>query len=467
MKGENLFDTIVAIAIFHGLGGIAVLRISGEKSFDITSKIIKPDISNAENKKLLYRSIHTIDEGKLIDKCLVALFKSPNSYTGEDVVEIYSHGGLAIPNIILEELLKAGSRMAMAGEFTKRAYINNKIDLIQAEAIEEMISAKTKDAVFLATSNLDKNFSKITNSIKKKLIDILALIEVNIDYPEEELESVDYTQIKSNIHKIKNTINHLIEDTERGRIILNGVKMAIVGKTNVGKSSLMNCLLNEDRAIVSDIHGTTRDYIDAVINIGGIPVTIIDTAGIRSTTNKIEEIGTVKSKEIINKSDIMLFVVDGLTGINKEDLDIFNLVKEKNHIIVINKIDELSNPNTTINNIMKDKLNNSSDDDLILISALKDININLLEKSILDKIQSSISTSNNQKEILVNARHKNCLLKIKECLNNAETSIEQNISYEFIALDIRKALDTLGEVIGEVETDEILDNIFNNFCVGK
>lgn len=466
MKGENLFDTIVAIATPHGMGGIAVLRLSGEKSFQIASKIIQPNIQNAEKKKLLYRNIISLKEGKLIDKCLVSLFKAPDSYTGEDVVEIYSHGGLAVPNIILEELLNAGARMAMAGEFTKRAYINNKIDLVQAEAIEEMVSAKTKDAVFLATSNLNKKFSKITNSIKKKLIDILALIEVNIDYPEEELETVDYTQIKANLNKIEDTINHLIEDTERGRVIISGVKMAIVGKTNVGKSSLMNCLLNEDRAIVSDIHGTTRDYIDAIINIGGIPVTIIDTAGIRFTTNKIEELGTVKSKEIIDKSDIVLFVVDALTGVTKEDVEIFNLVREKSYVVVVNKIDELQNQDN-INELVKNKLDVDSDVKLIPISALKEININTLEVGILDRIQSSISTTKNQQEILVNARHKNCLLKIMEYLDNADISIKQNVSYEFIALDVRKALDTLGEILGEIETDEILDNIFNHFCIGK
>ncbi len=459
MKSENLFDTITAISTPQGMGGISIIRVSGKNAIELSSKILSPKITTKTKiRKALLRNIITIKDKKLIDKGIITIFKAPNSYTGEDVVEISCHGGIAIPNIIIDELLKVGVRLATEGEFTKRAFLNDKIDLIQAEAVEELISAKTKEAVFLANSNIEKRFSSIIESIKYKIIDILSLIEVNIDYPEEDMDDVDYNQIKVNIESIKNTINDLIIETEKGRAIINGVKVAIIGKTNVGKSSLMNALIREERAIVSEIHGTTRDYLDAIINISGIPVTIIDTAGIRTTKDIIEELGTKKSKELINKSDLVLLLIDAETGITEEDKQIIELVKNRNIVVVINKID--------IKPFDKSTIEDYNFDNIIEISALKNLNINKLEEAILNKV-TNLSTTNIQKEILVNTRHKNALLKVIEFLDFAEQSIENNVSYEFIALDVRRSLDYIGEITGEISTDDILDNIFKKFCVGK
>jgi len=459
MKSENLFDTITAISTPQGMGGISIIRVSGKNAIELSSKILSPKITTKTKiRKALLRNIITIKDKKLIDKGIITIFKAPNSYTGEDVVEISCHGGIAIPNIIIDELLKVGVRLATEGEFTKRAFLNDKIDLIQAEAVEELISAKTKEAVFLANSNIEKRFSSIIESIKYKIIDILSLIEVNIDYPEEDMDDVDYNQIKVNIESIKNTINDLIIETEKGRAIINGVKVAIIGKTNVGKSSLMNALIREERAIVSEIHGTTRDYLDAIINISGIPVTIIDTAGIRTTKDIIEELGTKKSKELINKSDLVLLLIDAETGITEEDKQIIELVENRNIVVVINKID--------IKPFDKSTIEDYNFDNIIEISALKNLNINKLEEAILNKV-TNLSTTNIQKEILVNTRHKNALLKVIEFLDFAEQSIENNVSYEFIALDVRRSLDYIGEITGEISTDDILDNIFKKFCVGK
>ncbi len=462
MKSENLFDTITAISTPPGLGGISIIRVSGDKAFDISSKILTPKIKpNTKPRKTILKTIHTIDN-KSIDKGLVTIFKKPYSFTGEDMVEISCHGGIAIPNIIIEELIKAGARSALEGEFTKRAFLNNKMDLIQAEAVDEIINAKTKEAVFLAQSNIEKKFSNVLNIIKSNLINILALIEVNVDYPEDELDEVDYNRINKDIYNIKQEISRLISETEKGRAILNGVKVSLVGKTNVGKSSLMNCLLREDRAIVSHIHGTTRDYLDAVIDISGIPVTLIDTAGIRNTDDMVEELGTNKSKKIINESDLILFIIDGTTGITTEDVHIYKLLKNKKKIFLINKIDLIKEFNSKqISDIEKD-----SDDKTLYISALSKYNIDKLEKLIYNMV-ININFSITQKEILINTRHKNCLIKIIDYLEICENSIENNISYEFIALDLRKAVDYLGEITGDVSSDDILDNIFKKFCVGK
>lgn len=462
MKGENLFDTIVAISTPHGLGGISIIRLSGESAIHIINKLISPKINNKTiERKLLLRQIKTIDGNNIIDNCFIALFKSPKSYTGEDLIEISCHGGFAIPNLILEELLKTDTRIATEGEFTKRAFLNNKIDLIQAESIEEMISAKTKEGVFLAQSNLEKRFSNILDNIKHNIINILSIIEMNIDYPEEDLDIVDYNEITNKISEIKQEIIKIIDDSEKGRVILSGIKVAIIGKTNVGKSSLLNCLMKEDRAIVSEHHGTTRDYLEGIINISGIPITLIDTAGIRDTSDIIEEIGTQKSKEVLTSSDIVLFLVDSTTGITQEDLSILELIKNRKTILVINKIDL---KNLDINN--KKGLANIKFSDIVKISAIKKISINILEKAILHNIVNITSTKN-QSEILVNTRHKNLLLKLVESLNDCENSLNKNLSYEFISLDLRKSLDYLGEITGEVSSKDILDNIFENFCLGK
>lgn len=464
MKSENLFDTIVAIATPHGLGGISVIRVSGKQAFEICSKIMNPPIKKQTKTRYTYlKKIIEPDTKKVIDKSIVTIYKNPHSYTGENVVEISCHGGYAIPNMILEELLKAGARYALKGEFTKRAFLNNKIDLIQAEAVEELIKAKTKDAVYLAQSNIEKRFSDVISDIRKKLIDILSLIEVNIDYPEEELDNVDYQKISEDINNIIDKINILEKESNKGRAIIDGLKVSIVGKTNVGKSSLMNSLMRDDRAIVSEQHGTTRDYLDAVINIDGIPITLIDTAGIRNTVDTIEELGTEKSKQIIKKSDLNLLLIDPTTGITEQDKYIINLIDKKSSILVINKMDMINSITSIENNIKEIKENFG---DTVFISALNHKNIDILEKSII-KNTLGISTTNSQNEILVNKRHIITLKRIVEVLEKTIISINNNISYEFIALDIRKALDDLGEITGEIKTDDILNNIFDNFCIGK
>ncbi len=451
-------DTIAAIATGGQNAAIAVIRVSGENSFDIVEKIFyspkNKKIKELQGFRILYGYI--TDGKEQIDEVLISKFIAPHSYTGENMIEISCHGSLYIQQKILNLIIKAGARMAEPGEFTLRAFLNGKIDLSQAEAIADLIAARSEAERKMAFNHLKGHFSKKLQNLRKQLIDFVSLLELELDFAEEDVEFADRQQLHSLIEKTLSEIKNLIDSFNYGNAVKNGIPVAIVGEPNVGKSTLLNLLLKEDKAIVSDIPGTTRDAIEDIISINGIMFRFIDTAGIRETTDKIENLGIQKTKEKISKSEIVIILIDAQKPETSTILDkLSNILLDKKIIIAINKIDK-------VKNIPKIKHKNAQ---IIEISAKKGININLLEKALLNAINFNQFADN--PVILTNTRHYEALQKSFNALLRAQKAIENNISQEFISQDIREALHYIGEITGEITTDEILGNIFKNFCIGK
>lgn len=453
-----LFDTIAAIATPKGEGGIGIIRISGEKSFEILEKIFKLNKGNEiGNYKLRYGFIH--DNNKIIDEAMVVKMPGPRSYTAEDVVEINCHGGYLITQRVLELVIKNGATLASKGEFTKRAFINGRIDLSQAEAVIDIIEGKSESSLDISIKNLRGDLSKMINDFKKTLLDITAHVNVVLDYPEEGIQDPIPNNLLDDLHKVYEKANRLIESYSKGKLIKNGIKTAIVGRPNVGKSTLLNSLLREERAIVTNIAGTTRDSIEESINIKGIPLILIDTAGIRKTEDIVESIGVKKSKEIIEKSDLVLMILDSSSEFTKEDKEIIDFISENNKkvIYLLNKID-------LDRKIDISYLNNA---DIIEISAMKNIGIDDMEDKLYAYISENDVQDTGEKHILTNIRHKTALEKTKISIQNIFQTIEMELPLDLISVDLKEALDSLGEITGEITSEDILDHIFGNFCVGK
>ena len=386
---------------------------------------------------------------------LISVFKSPQTFTREDIVEINSHGGVLSVNKILELLLLSGCRLAEPGEFLKRAYLNGRIDLTEAEAVGDLISAKTENARKMAIKGVNKELNKIINSLRDKIVTLLGNIEVNIDYPEyEDAEIITKEKIHDVLSSVYDEVNKLVSDSEKGLLIKNGINVAIVGKPNVGKSSLLNALINKDKAIVTDVKGTTRDVVEDSIMIDGILINFLDTAGIRNTCDVVEKIGVEKSIEVIEESDIILFVLDSNTEFDDEDEDIFNRIKNKNIIIVYNKSDIGKNKNKKLEGF-----------DSIEISATNKTNINELKRKISDTFK--LNDINNDSLYISNTRQIVLLKKCKQIGNNIENSINNNMPIDLIEIDVKELWDTLGEITGETYKEELLDEIFSKFCLGK
>ncbi len=446
-------DTITAIATPQGVGAISVIRVSGPKSFQVIDKIFKG------KKKISESQSHTIHYGKIfsssdevLDDVLVSVFRQPHSYTGEDSVEISTHGSPLIAQKIIEVLLDNDVRLAEPGEFTKRAFLNNKMDLAQAEAVADVINSRTEASLRGARNQLDGLLSKKINFLREELINISSLVELELDFAEEDIEFVSFEEISNKINNIVGEIDILLESYSFGKVIRDGVNVAIVGKPNVGKSSLMNYILKESRAIVSHIPGTTRDVIREEASIDGILFRFFDTAGIRSTSDEIEKEGVNRSREAVKNADVVIFINDVVSGFA---VDVYNeileLKNEKKVIKVVNKID-LRNPE----NIYAD----------VYISAKTGRGINELLKLLKEKALGSQSYTE-KTAVVSNLRHFNALKKAKESLLMALDSVNKKMSGEFIAVDLRNAENQLGEIIGKVTTDDILNNIFSNFCIGK
>ena len=446
-------DTITAIATPQGVGAISVIRVSGPKSFQVIDKIFKG------KKKISESQSHTIHYGKIfsssdevLDDVLVSVFRQPHSYTGEDSVEISTHGSPLISQKIIEVLLDNDVRLAEPGEFTKRAFLNNKMDLAQAEAVADVINSRTEASLRGARNQLDGLLSKKINFLREELINISSLVELELDFAEEDIEFVSFEESSKKINNIVREIDILLESYSFGKVIRDGVNVAIVGKPNVGKSSLMNYILKESRAIVSHIPGTTRDVIREEASIDGILFRFFDTAGIRSTSDEIEKEGVNRSREAVKNADVVIFINDVVSGFA---VDVYNeileLQNEKKVIKVVNKID-LRNPE----NIYAD----------VYISAKTGKGINELLKLLKEKALGS-QTYTEKTAVVSNLRHFNALKKAKESLLMALDSINKKMSGEFIAVDLRNAENHLGEIIGKVTTDDILNNIFSNFCIGK
>jgi len=455
-------DTIVAISTPNGEGAIGIIRMSGEKSFEVINKIFlnksKNSLKSYKNRELIYG--HIMDGENVIDEVLVSLMKSPNTYTTENVVEINCHGGSVPIRRILDLILTFDVRMAEPGEFTKRAFLNGRLDLSQAESVMDLISAKTPKGFDVAYNQLEGYLSTKINAIRDKLLELMSKIEVSIDYPEEDIKDITHNEILNELNENKNIINKMLKNSETGKIIRNGLSTVIIGKPNVGKSSLLNALLKEAKAIVTNIPGTTRDVIEEYVNINGIPLKIIDTAGIRETDNEIEKIGVSRSKSFFNKADLVIFVLNNAEEISKEDREIIQYIEDKKVIVVINKTDLESKIDfNELNELLKNKI-------MLRTSITNEHGIEEVENEIAKMVYNGdIQSSEN--EYITNIRHINLIKKAFNSINAAINATESEIGYDFIEVDIKDAYDYLGEITGDAIGEDVIDKIFSNFCLGK
>ena len=454
-----LFDTITAISTPKGEGGIGIIRISGDKSFEILDKIFKPKNPNKDLGfyQFNYGFIH--DGEKVIDESMVVRMKAPKTYTCEDVVEINCHGGQFVTQKVLELVLKNGARHAEQGEFTKRAFMNGRIDLSQAEAVMDLIQGKTEKSISLSLDQLRGDLRDKINSFKKALLDITAHVNVVLDYPEEGIDDPLPVELRDNLEAVYEEATRLIESYDKGKKIKEGIKTVIVGKPNVGKSTLLNSLLREERAIVTHVAGTTRDVIEEVINIKGIPLVLVDTAGIRQTDDIVENIGVEKSKEFIEKADLVLLVLDASRELEDEDREVINQINEnhKKVIVLLNKIDLER----------KIDLDEYNFENIVEISAQKNVGIEDMEEKIYSFIVDEKVEDSSEKLIITNVRHKTALEKTKDAIRNIFETIDMGLPMDLISVDLKEALDSLSEITGEISSEDILDHVFGNFCVGK
>lgn len=455
-------DTIAAIATAPGEGGIGIIRISGEKSLQVANSIFKSisgkKIEEYNTRTLIYG--HIVDNDKVIDEVLVAFMKGPNSYTTEDVIEINCHGGFISVKKILELILSKDVRLADQGEFTKRAFLNGRIDLAQAEAIIDVINAKTDMAHTVAQSQLEGSLSKKIKDLRFNVTEILAQITVSLDFPDEDVEHITYNTLKEKTIDLQKEINKLYDTSESGKILRDGLKTVIVGKPNVGKSSLLNAILGENRAIVTDIPGTTRDVIEEFVNIKGIPLKIVDTAGIRETEDVVERIGVEKSREFFSAADLSIVVLDSSRSLDPEDIEILESVQPNKTIVLLNKTD--------LDRVINlDKIKEYiAEENIIEISALQHEGI----EKIHDKIEEMVfaGTVRNSSDLVVtNSRHKDALYKAKQSIEDALNAIESYMPLDFVEVDFKNIWDYLGYINGDTVTEDLLDTIFSNFCIGK
>ena len=447
-------DTIAAISTSIGISGIAIIRISGDNSIEIVNNIFKgKDLTKVDTHTITYG--HICDNENIVDEVLVTVMRSPKTFTREDVVEINTHGGIAITNKVLELLLLNGCRLAEPGEFTKRAFLNGRIDLIEAEGVMDLINSKTEKSRKLAMNQVNGEVSKLIKNLRNQIIELLANIEVNIDYPEyEDIEQITNNKILDSLNSIENKVINILEKSEDSKIIKDGIKTIIIGSPNVGKSSILNRLLNEEKAIVTDIAGTTRDIVEGSIQIDGIVLNVIDTAGIRKTDDVVESIGVKKSLDLIEEADLILYVLNNNQELTEEEKEIFDKIKNKNTIIIVNKFD-LENK-IDLNNLPR----------YIEMSIKEDRGINELRNRIkemfnLEKLEQNDFT------YLSSARSISILKKSLKSLEDVREGIKNNMPVDMVEIDLKKMWSILGEITGDTYTDELIDQLFSQFCLGK
>ncbi|MFZ5987479.1 MAG: tRNA uridine-5-carboxymethylaminomethyl(34) synthesis GTPase MnmE [Bacillota bacterium] len=455
-------DTIAAISTPQGTGGIGIIRISGENAFEIAQKIFKG------KKDFEQLKTHTISHGKIIDpksgdtvdEVLIAKMKKPNTFTKEDVVEINCHGGMVVLKNILELVVNQGARLAEPGEFTKRAFLNGRIDLSQAEAVIDLINSKTNESSRAAVNQLEGKLSRRLKEARSKLIELLAHIEVTVDYPEHDVEEITGQKIYKEIKEVKEKLYNIIKGFEKGRIIREGIDAVIIGRPNVGKSSLLNELSGKNRAIVTDIPGTTRDIIEEYVNVNGIPVRIIDTAGIRETQDVVERIGVEKAHKAIDDADLIIMMIDVERGLSEEDTRILDRIEDKKVIVLINKIDLVSPKEIkNIENSLKGKK-------YIKTSLKEDIGMEELGDAITELFVKGEVNLNNE-VLLTNVRHKSLIDKAISSIDEAVKAIDGGMPLDLITIDIINAADYLGQITGESVKEDVMHEIFSRFCLGK
>lgn len=457
----NLNDTIAAISTAIGEAGIAIVRMSGDDSINIIDKIFvsasKVKMAEAENRKFLYG--HICDGDKKIDEVLVVKMKGPHSYTAEDIVEIHCHGGVVSVKRILNLILSKGARLAEKGEFTKRGFLNGRIDLTQAEAVIDLIKAKTDISFDLGLNQLGGALSEVLNKLKDELVSMQALIVANIDFPDEDIEDAAYNDLLDRSNKILEKMDKLLENSKNSRLLRDGINTVILGKPNVGKSSLLNGLLKYDRAIVTDIAGTTRDVIEDYINLDGVLLKISDTAGIRETEDEVEKIGVNIAREKLKDADLVIAIFDISRDFDKDDKEILKLIENKKHIIILNK-DDLEQK------ISDDEIEKYFKDDYLRLSVMENESVMKVEKLIIDlffdgELQISSDT------VLSNLRHINALREAKKELLEVNESLNKRVFLDLIEVDLENVIAHISEITGTITTEDILDRVFSDFCIGK
>lgn len=436
--------------------------MSGQLCFEVLDKMFIPknkqSIEKIKGYTIKYGNI--VDNGEVIDEVLVSYFKAPKSYTMENMCEINSHGGNIIVKKILELCLKNGAELAEPGEFTKRAFLNGRIDLVQAESVIDIINAKSEKEVKTGIKQLEGLLSKEIAEIKQEIMDVMINIEVSIDYPEYDVEDVANAEITDMLDSVKKKLERLERSFDNGKVIKEGIKTAIIGKPNAGKSSLLNAILKEDRAIVTEYEGTTRDTIEEFVNINGIPLKLIDTAGIRETKDEVEKIGIAKSRETANTADLIIAIFDASKEIDEEDLEVIDFIKNKKAIIILNKMDLKAKIDENNENLKKLSGN------IIKMSALKNIGIDKLYEKITEMFNLNEINLDNE-NVITNVRQKNLITKAIENVKKAKETIEQKMPIDIVAIFIKDILEDLGKITGEVVTEDIIEEIFANFCLGK
>lgn len=458
------FDTIAAISTPSGEGGIGIVRLSGDEALAIAEKVYR-----FGNKKLADQPSHTIHYGNIyhpqtdekIDEVMVTVMREPKTYTREDIVEINTHGGIHVTNKVLQTLLSSGARLAEPGEFTKRAFLNGRIDLSQAEAVMDVIRAKTDCAMHNAISQLDGNLSKLIQNIRQEILETIAHVEVNIDYPEyDEVEEMTTQILREKTIEAKQQVENILETAQQGKILRDGLATAIIGRPNVGKSSLLNAFVRSDKAIVTDIAGTTRDIVEEYVNVKGVPLKLIDTAGIRETEDKVERIGVSRSKKAIDEAELVLLVFDQSQELVEEDFELLELTANKERIIILNKIDLEQGLNM---NKLIDKLD---EENIIAVSVTEQTGISEIEDQIVDLFFEG-KTGEKDATYISNIRHISLLENSVQALEEVVEGIELGMPVDLVQIDLTRAWNNLGEITGDAVQDELITQLFSQFCLGK
>ncbi|WP_300561040.1 tRNA uridine-5-carboxymethylaminomethyl(34) synthesis GTPase MnmE [Companilactobacillus sp.] len=455
------YDTIAAISTPPGEGGISIVRVSGDQAINIVKKVFKgKDLAKVATHTINYGHIVDPTTNDLVDEVMVSVMRAPKTYTREDVIEVNTHGGIVPTNKVLQLLIGAGARMAEPGEFTKRAFLNGRLDLTQAESVMDLIRAKTDKAMQVAVNQLDGNLEHLINSLRQEILDVLAQVEVNIDYPEYDTEQMTTNMLLEKAKTVGVSIDQLLKTADSGEILQHGLATAIIGKPNVGKSSLLNRLLDEDKAIVTDVAGTTRDIVEQYVNIDGVPLKLIDTAGIRDTEDKVEKIGVERSLKAINEADLIILVLDSSRPLEDEDIQLLDATKDKRRIVIFNKNDLTP----VLHPIEVKQL--KADDIILLTSAIKNDGIEQIKDTVGRLFNAGIEDSSSN-VIITSARQAGLLRQAKQSLNDVISGIEAGMPIDLVQIDMTSCWDKLGEITGDSYPDELITQLFSQFCLGK